>query len=135
MNNLKGILVRVGIDSTYGKWNAPVEPDSMDYFYLPIPENSKLKIITCFERRYGDIIPFIEKFTAKHGIVLFKDLDFPGFLLNQNMHLDPDFEHLTYGDNGERRGKGVASLEQGDFIVFYSGLNPSDLIIRSWFMH
>ena len=40
------------------------------------------------------------------------------------MHLDPDFEYLTYGDKGDRRGKGVASLDLGDFIAFYAGLKP-----------
>lgn len=26
------------------------------------------------------------------------------------MHLDPDFENLTYGDNGKRRGSAIAKL-------------------------
>jgi hypothetical protein len=41
-----------------------------------------------------------------------------------NMHLDPDFKHLTYGDNGERRGKEMSSLGKGDFLVFYASLKP-----------
>jgi hypothetical protein len=40
------------------------------------------------------------------------------------MHLDPDFEHLTYGDSGTRRGKGLTDLGPGDVVVFYSGLKP-----------
>jgi hypothetical protein len=40
------------------------------------------------------------------------------------MHLDPDFEHLTYGDNGVRRGKDIADLGRGDVVIFYSGLRP-----------
>jgi hypothetical protein len=46
-------------------------------------------------------------------------------LLGQEMHLDPDFDFLTYGDNGARRGKGVAGLERGDFIAFFSSLRPT----------
>jgi hypothetical protein len=92
--------------------------------YLPIPENTKHEIITGFERKYETVIPYLEKYTSKHDIDLFKDLSFPSVLLQQNMHLDPDFNHLTYGDNGNIRGKGASSLEKGDFIVFYSGLKP-----------
>jgi hypothetical protein len=38
------------------------------------------------------------------------------------MHLDPDFETLTYGDNGLRRGKEIAKLQENDVLVFYAGL-------------
>jgi hypothetical protein len=41
------------------------------------------------------------------------------------MHLDPDFETLTYGDFGHRRGAGASKLEENDFIVFYAGLRPT----------
>ncbi len=45
-------------------------------------------------------------------------------LASANMHLDPDFENLTYGDSGTRRGKGLTDLDHDDFIVFYSGVKP-----------
>jgi hypothetical protein len=38
------------------------------------------------------------------------------------MHLDPDFAHLTYGDQGERAKQLRAQLQPGDLIVFYAGL-------------
>jgi hypothetical protein len=40
------------------------------------------------------------------------------------MHLDPDFETLTYGDDGARRGAGIREMKQGDLLVFYGGLRP-----------
>jgi len=40
----------------------------------------------------------------------------------RHMHLDPDFEHLTYGDQGERAKQLQANLRIGDLIVFYAGL-------------
>lgn len=47
------------------------------------------------------------------------------------MHLDPDFEHLTYGDQGER-AKQLSSLKPSDLIVFYAALrnmhHPKELI-------
>ena len=37
------------------------------------------------------------------------------------MHLDPDFENLTYGDC-HPRSLPINDLQQGDFLVFYAGL-------------
>lgn len=41
------------------------------------------------------------------------------------MHLDPDFDRLTYGDDGARRGRGLARLRAGDLVAFYAGLRPT----------
>ena len=57
---MKGILVRIGIDSTYGKWNAPVDPDTLEYYYLPIPENQKHQSKQGMERPYTQIYIFRE---------------------------------------------------------------------------
>jgi len=38
------------------------------------------------------------------------------------MHLDPDFERLTYGDQGQRAKQLHTQLQKGDLIVFYAGL-------------
>lgn len=35
---MKGILVRAGIDHSYGQWNAPVDPESNKSVYVPIAE-------------------------------------------------------------------------------------------------
>ncbi len=40
------------------------------------------------------------------------------------MHLDPDFNELTYGDNGARRGAVITRMKSDDIIVFYAGLRP-----------
>jgi hypothetical protein len=45
-------------------------------------------------------------------------------LERSEMHLDPDFEHLTYGDRGDRRGAGMSEMTEGDLVVFYAGLRP-----------
>jgi hypothetical protein len=39
------------------------------------------------------------------------------------MHLDPDFEHLTYGD-GDARANPIRGMTSGDFLVFWAGLRP-----------
>ena len=50
------------------------------------------------------------------------DLRFPQKLLTRVMHLDPDFDWLTYGDNGDERGSGIKALEENDLLVFYAWL-------------
>ena len=47
------------------------------------------------------------------------------------MHLDPDFEHLTYGDNGKKQGRALKALGNGDLLVFFSSLkciNSNELV-------
>jgi hypothetical protein len=48
------------------------------------------------------------------------------------MHLDPAFEHLTYADNGARRGARIATLGPNDLLAFYAGLrsivDPRELV-------
>jgi hypothetical protein len=44
------------------------------------------------------------------------------------MHLDPDFSHLTYGDQGERAKQIRSKLGKSDLLVFYAALadiNPA----------
>lgn len=115
---MKGALVRVGIDQAYGKWNAPINPDTNDYVYVPIPENEITEFNDGLETQYQQIIPNLVSFCVSHQVDLHKDLNFPLFPTDK-MHLDPDFNFLTYGDNGVRRGSRIAKMEQGDFIVFY----------------
>ncbi|MFN8092197.1 MAG: hypothetical protein U0599_08265 [Vicinamibacteria bacterium] len=37
---MKGYLVRVGIDQAFGKWNAPIDAETGDFVYVPIPEKA-----------------------------------------------------------------------------------------------
>lgn len=115
---MKGALVRVGIDQAYGKWNAPVNSKTNDYIYVPIPENEKTEFKEGLETQYKQIITNLLSFCLKHQVDLYTDLKFP-LNSNEKTHLDPDFDFLTYGDNGIRRGSRIAKMEKGDFIVFY----------------
>ena len=63
-------------------------------------------------------------FCQEHDCHLTDDLSFPGKLLHHAMHLDPDFECLTYGDDGGRRGARMAGMSDGDLVVFYGGMRP-----------
>jgi len=107
---MKAVLVRVGVDSTAGGWNAPVRSHTNEFVFVPIPEVRE-NLRPSLARTYNEVATTLEEFGAP----------LPRHLTGRTMHLDPDFEHLTYGDKN-RRGKQLLVLEQGDLVVFYAGL-------------
>jgi hypothetical protein len=117
---MNAILVRIAVDQEYGEWNAPVDPESGEFVYVPIPEKYRHK--PRMERRYTEVLPALSSFASKCSLDLHSDLRFPQKLLSRVMHLDPDFEWLTYGDNGDARGSGIKALQEHDVLVFYAGL-------------
>jgi hypothetical protein len=135
-----GLLVRVGIDQTYGKWNAPVDPVSNAFVYIPIPEdpedtprNKKRQFRPGLRRDYNELLPALEKFGEKYNCDLTRNLRLPPKLKSEAMHLDPDFDYLTYGDTNRklhRRGKKIEDSwnrhkkHGGGFLAFYAGLKP-----------
>jgi len=120
---MKGLLVRIGVDQAYGGWNSPVDAE-WHFVYVPIPENRGTAFHPGLERRYGEVLPALQRFCGVHDCDLYRDLKFPRELLNHPMHLDPDFECLTYGDDGGRRGAAMVDMGEGDVLVFYGGLRP-----------
>src|SRR2546426_203561 len=119
---MKAILVRIGIDHTYGGWNEPVEPTSGGFFFVPISDGKEKLYTRSNKRRDYEVLAHISSFAERYGVHLPGKLEFPIALLQRNMHLDPDFVHLTYGDNGTRRGMGIAALGRDDLLIFYAGL-------------
>ena len=109
---MKGVLVRVGIDSSCGFWNAPYDPRTGNFVYVPIPEEgvARRPNLVC---RYAEVTSALEAM----------EIAMPSHLGGIPMHLDPDFEALTYGDV-HPRSIPLLDLEAGDFIVFYAGLQP-----------
>lgn len=120
---MKGLLVRIGVDQAYGGWNAPVDAEG-SFVYVPIPEKRGTAFHAGLERRYGEVLPALQRFCRVHNCDLRGDLRFPEELLAHPMHLDPDFECLTYGDVGGRRGAGMVNMAEGDLLVFYGGMRP-----------
>lgn len=119
---MKILLVRVGSDHRAGKWNAPVDADTNEFIYLPIPESDSQKDNLKIQIRYDNFIDDVKDFCGKYKVDYISDLGFPEGLRNEYAHLDPDFEHLTYGDNGIARGKSLNDLKEDDMIVFYAGM-------------
>lgn len=136
----KAVLVRVGIDqrsieksklkqvkmlgedrSKYFKgWNAPVNPESWEFAYVPIPEEGPKEFYSgCDKTTYEDF----KKPCEKLGV------DLPSEFDNIYAHLDPDFRYLTYGDIDEEdgknhRGRPLRDLQEDDLLVFYAALDP-----------
>jgi hypothetical protein len=121
---MRATLVRIGIDQAYGAWNAPVDPETNDFVYVPIPEGPKAPQHADLATTFASVEPVLAKFAAARPDVPASLANLPTALAGAATHLDPDFEQLTYGDNGERRGKAITAFERGDVIAFYAGLRP-----------
>ncbi|MBE2226871.1 MAG: hypothetical protein IAE93_06000 [Ignavibacteria bacterium] len=103
---MKAILLRVGIDSTYGALS-PVW-DDMSYIYFPIFSRNIKEIERGEKRTYKTLFGSDVKFL-------------PEKLHNNLVHYDPEFESFTYGDPSNLKHNFLISLEEGDLFVFYMG--------------
>lgn len=112
----KAILIRVGVDQAFGNWNAPCNPDTGDFVYVPIPQDKQN--IQGMKKKYLDtIVPALKTFSVNNNVII----RLPNNLKNKRMHLDPDFQHLSYGDS-KNRGRRLLDFNEDDVVVFYSGL-------------
>jgi hypothetical protein len=71
---------------------------------------------------------FQKPFTLLEGTLRKFGKVLPSAVQNTSMHLDPDFAHLTYGDQGERAKQIRSKLGNNDLLVFYAALadiNPA----------
>jgi hypothetical protein len=116
---MNAILVRVGVDHSYGAWNGPVDPSTGQFVYVPIPDGVGKQYTRGNAHGFDEMLVPLSEFAQQCSV---KDLRFPASLGQRSMHLDPDFGYLTYGDNRRRRGAGIALLKRGDLLVFYAGL-------------
>ncbi len=127
---MKGCLVRVGIDQTCGGLNSPIESNSGDYLYIPIPQGES-ECIEGLETPYRMIREHLDAWNKKHGA----NVSLPEDLWSGNMHLDPDFDYLSYGDQSTGRGVNLSKLGIGDFIAFYASFRDinKNILIYSLF--
>jgi hypothetical protein len=109
---VNALLCRVGADQSQGggRWNGPVNAPSGKFVYAAIPETRPVHV--GMEKPYSALTSLVSEF----GRTL------PQQLQARHMHLDPDFDHLTYGDQGERAKQLKANLGSGDLLVFYASL-------------
>jgi Nucleotide modification associated domain 3 len=113
-----GVLVRVGADTTCGGANSPIRLATGEYVYVPIPERPE-HARNGFRREYAEVAHRVRAFVGSDDIDRWLPRD-------RYMHLDPDFDALTYGDSVSWRGERIAALAPGDFIAFYASFRPVD---------
>jgi Nucleotide modification associated domain 3 len=115
---VKGLLVRVGADQTEdgGAWNGPVDRTTWRFVYTPIRERDPSH--PGFKTPFALAAPWLASF----GLLL------PAHLSAEDMHLDPDFQYLTYGDSGSRASQILTKVNQDDLLVFYAGLRDTSRV-------
>lgn len=109
---MNALLVRVGADQSAagGHWNGAINTGTREFVYVAIPENAL--VYPGLEKPYAILQPAL----VRMGRPL------PPSLAGRHMHLDPDFAHLSYGDQGERARQLRAQLSPSDWLMFYASL-------------
>jgi hypothetical protein len=119
---MRGLLVRVGIDKTFGGWNAPCRADG-SFCYVPMkPKKSEVFEQGIEKTTYNEFEKACQIFAQG------TDLVFPKWLHGALCHLDPDFRFLSYGDSGQRANR-ISTFFDGsrdNFIAFYASFKPID---------
>ena len=123
---MNGVLCRVGIDSTprYGGWNAPVDEQTGRFVFVPITDSSYNpadSYILGGKRTYDEVLPVLHRFSIECRQPEHKGFTLPARLHGKSMHLDPDFQELTYGDDA-KRGRCFNAPPEVNFVAFYSSL-------------
>jgi hypothetical protein len=119
---MKGLLVRVAADQSEGGgyWNGPADSETGQFVYVAIPESEPMH-------------PGLNKpYAALRSPLSSLGTALPPHLSAQDMHLDPDFDYLTYGDQGERAKQIRTKVGPGDLLVFYAGMRdvrPSEGLV------
>ena len=93
-----------------GRWHSIVDGETNAFVYVSIPERKPCR--RGLETPYSMLEPALRRFGAA----------LPPHLARANMHLDPDFRHLTYGDARRKAGQIRRRLAPGDVAVFYAAL-------------
>jgi hypothetical protein len=75
VQEMKALLVRIGVDQAYGGWNAPVDAEGR-FVYVPIPEKLGTRFHPGLDRRYGEALPALQRFCREHDCDLSGDLRF-----------------------------------------------------------
>lgn len=116
---MTGLLIRVGADSSCGNANSPIQATSGEFVYVPIPEADQ-RVNKMLGTPYSAVTNRVRAITGN-------GLDLAPWLPARNwMHLDPDFEHLSYGNNENAKGVRMGNLRRGDFLAFYASLKAVD---------
>jgi hypothetical protein len=111
---MKIAMLRIGVDSGSGGIQGPLFRDG-SFDYIPIPDGFGIG-----ERTYGNTTglkhrKLVEYFPQSRRVAM----------ANRSIHFDPEFATFTYGDPTPPKA-GLRHLEEGDMLIFYSGLEGWD---------
>lgn len=111
-------LLRVGADSGNLGFHAPLFKDGT-FEYIPINEiyNDKQSASPISESRTFSNV----KGRSGKALLEYFPENKKNKFRDSIIHFDPEFENFTYGDPS-RTKKGLAKLEKGDYLIFYSSL-------------
>jgi hypothetical protein len=110
----KCVLLRVGVDAGSGGIQGPLFSDGT-FEFICIPDRKGVS-----KHTYGNCvgrngIPYSDYFPLRKRALIAK----------QTVHCDPEFETFTYGDPTTPK-RSLRTLEPGDLLVFYCGLQHWD---------
>ena len=87
---------------------------SGEFAYITITDTKPLR--DGMARCYDEFIPVAARFGEQ----------LPEPLLGTPTHLDPDFDQLTYGDQGQRGKRITTLMTAADLLAFFAALRPVD---------
>lgn len=108
------VLLRVGIDSGCGGIQGPLFKDGT-FEFICIPDNKRVSVHTYGNMAGRDGRLHADYFTESRRSLMAK----------QTVHVDPEWETFTYGDPTPPK-KSLRTLQPGDLLVFYCGLQKWD---------
>lgn len=89
LSALRGYLIRTAVDQAVGGWNAPMDPATKEFVYVPIPESRTMH--PSLATPYTLVEPALADFGRSNPGAPVRDRRLPPDLASRNMHLDPDF--------------------------------------------
>jgi hypothetical protein len=75
--------VRVGVDQAFGRWNSPVDPETNEFVYVPIPESRAVR--AALATPYSLVQPALARFAAAHPGAPSRSVQLPSNLILANM--------------------------------------------------
>ena len=114
------VLLRVGIDTGSGGIHGPLFSDG-SFEYISIPDRFRKGVD---DRTYGN-----SHGRHGHALVDYFPVARREQVVNQSIHVDPEFATFTYGDPTTPKSS-LSRLSEGSLLVFYAGLKGWDFECR-----
>ena len=115
-NRMRILLANVGANSSHRQLFSPIFKDGT-FEFLPIPESDSSLDESNHSVRYRDMRSY---YHPDQDLLRYV----PQHRWNNICHNDPDFDSLTYGDNGTNgRSSALTQMKRGDALLFLARLD------------